>query len=451
MLIWPMEWEQLMMTFAPLFSTRVWQHAQILIVGGILAPGKRTVTAALHVMGLSQETDFQNYHRVLNRAVWSGRQASRLLLGLLIAALAPKGSLVLGLDHTLERRRGAKIAAKGIYHDAVRSSKSHFVKASGLRWLSLMLLARVPWAEGVWALPFLTVLAPSERYHQQRKKRHKKLTDWGRQMVLQARRWTAPRPLVIVADSAFAAIDWLHRLSLQAEMTVITRLRLDAGLYEPAPPRRQGQNGRPRKKGPRLPTLAQVLNHPQTKWTPVTLAYWYGEKDRKVEVATGTALWYHHGMPPLPIRWVLVRDPEGSFRSEALLSTNLAVEPRQILEWFVLRWQVEVTFEEVRAHLGVETQRQWSDKAIARATPSLLALFSLVTLLADKLTAKKKLPLRQAAWYVKAQPTFSDAIAWVRQCMWQQVHFSMSSSKADVVELPRSLFNRMTDTLAYAA
>jgi hypothetical protein len=447
----PLTYTEVMSTFLPLFSQRVWKHLQVLVVGALLAPGKRTVTAALRVMGLGQKTNFQKYHRVLNRAAWSGLEASRLLLGLLVRVFAPAGPLVLGLDHTLERRRGAKIAAKGIYHDAVRSSKSHFVKASGLRWLSLMLLVPLPWAQRVWALPFLTVLAPSERYHRERKQRHKKLTDWGRQMILAVRRWTASRPLVVVADSAFAAIDCLHRLSLKAELTVLTRLRLDAALYEPAPPRQQGQNGRPRKKGARLPTLAQVRDDPQTKWTPLVVPYWYGEKDRPVEVATGTAVWYHHGLPPLPLRWVLVRDPQGSFPTQALLSTDLKLEPLQILEWFVLRWQVEVTFEEVRTHLGVETQRQWSERAIARTTPALLGLFSLVTLLADRLTAGKKFPLRKAAWYAKTQPTFSDAIALVRQCLWQQAHFPMSPSKVNVIEIPRSLFNRLTDTLSYAA
>jgi DDE superfamily endonuclease len=168
MLTLPVEFTRLMMVFAPLFSWRVWQHAQVLLVGAILAPGKRTVTATLRVMGLSQTSHFQNYHRVLNRAAWSSRQASHLLLVLLVQTFAPFGPLVLGLDDTLEGRHGGCIKAKGLYRDPVPSSHRHFVKASGLRWLCLMLLVPIPWAGRVWALPFLTVLAPSERYHQQR-------------------------------------------------------------------------------------------------------------------------------------------------------------------------------------------------------------------------------------------------------------------------------------------
>lgn len=189
MLTLPVEFATLMLAFAPLFSQQTFKSVQVLVVGAILAPGKRTITAILRVMGLSQEKHFQNYHRVLNRAVWSPRAVSLVLLKMLVTTFTPTGPIVMGLDDTIERRRGEKIKAKGIYRDPVRSSHSHFVKASGLRWLSLMLLGEIPWAHRVWALPFLTVLAPSERYDQQRKHRHKTLTDWGRQMLLQVRRW----------------------------------------------------------------------------------------------------------------------------------------------------------------------------------------------------------------------------------------------------------------------
>jgi len=198
--------------FARLFSNRIWKHAKILMVGAILSPAERTVAAALRIMGLSLERHFENYHRVLNRARWSSWEASRILLGLLIRAFASRGPVILGIDDTIERRRGAKIKAKGIYRDPVRSSHGHFVKASGLRWLSLMLLTPIPWAGRTWALPFLTVLAPSERYYQGKARKHKKLTEWARQVILQARRWLPKRQLVVVGDSSFAVIELLFRL-----------------------------------------------------------------------------------------------------------------------------------------------------------------------------------------------------------------------------------------------
>jgi hypothetical protein len=234
------------------------------------------------------------------------------------------------------------------------------------------------------------------------------------------------------------------------QVTIITRMRLDAALYDPVPQRAAGKKGRPAVKGPRQPTLAKRLSDPQTVWQ-TSMVSWYGGIRRQVEVATGTALWYHAGIPPVALRWVLVRDPEGSFASQAILCTDQSVDPVQILQWFVMRWPVEVTFHEVRTHLGVETQRQWSDLAILRTTPALLGLFSLVTLFAHQLLNDQPFPVRQAAWYSKALPTFSDTLAFVRQQLWPTSFFCMSSSQADVIQIPRALFERLVDTLAFTA
>jgi hypothetical protein len=446
---------QLLSPFALLFSERVWHHAQVLLAGTILAPGKRTVTAALQVTGLGRIAQYQRYHRVLNRAVWSSREASRVLLGLLVKTFLPEGEpLVIGLDETLERRRGAKIAAKGIYRDPVRSSHGNFVKASGLRWVCLMLLVPVPWASRVWALPFLSVLAPSERYAQGRgKKPHKKLTDWARQMLLLVRRWWPEREIVAVADSGYACISLLAacRRFLPKPLTFVTRLRLDAALYEPAPPRVPKQIGRPRLKGKRLPTLAAVADAPSTIWTPVMVAQWYGKGERTVEVASATAVWYHTGLPPVPVRWLLIRDPQGEFAPQALLCTDLSAQPAQILSWFVMRWQMEATFQEARRHLGFETQRQWSELAILRTTPALLGLFSVVTLFAHQRMVRGSGALRQVAWYRKPHPTFSDALALVRRELWAAGTFCGSGSEADTVKVPRVFVERLTETLCYAA
>ena len=254
----PKEIVRVLRTFEDVFSERVWDWVQVLVVGAILTPGQRTVASVLRVMGLSEERQFQNYHRVLNRACWSSWELSRRLLLMLVETFVPgDGPVVVGLDETIERRRGAKIAAKGIYRDPVRSSKSHFVKTSGLRWISMQLLAEVPWAGRIWGLPFLTVLAPSERYHLERGRRHKTLSEWGRQMIRQLRRWLPDRELIVVADSTSAALELLADAARLAQpVTVVTRLRLDAARYDPAPLREPGTKGRPRVKGERQPTLA---------------------------------------------------------------------------------------------------------------------------------------------------------------------------------------------------
>ena len=379
--------------------------------------------------------------------MWSSREVARVLLVLLLQHLDRGGGpLIFGIDETLERRRGAKIRARAIYRDPVRSSRQQLVKASGLRWISLMWLGRVPWAGRHWALPVLTVLAPSTRYYQQQGRRHKKLTDWARQMVMQLRRWLPQRPLVLVGDNSYAVLDLLHCCqSLREPVTLIARLRLDAALYAPAPPRKPGQNGRPALKGLRRPPLKTLLDHANVTWASSEVA-WYDGTTRTVELNSQTAVWYRSGKPPVLIRWVLIRDPQ------ALLCTGPAADPAQILEWFVLRWQLEVTFQEVRTHLGVETQRQWSDRAIARTTPILMGLFSWTTLAAHLLRQQRPSAHRTAAWYAKPLPTFVDAIALVRRHLWLASEgFSLSAADPDIRKVPAALYHRLVDSLAYAA
>jgi len=443
---------QVLVPFASLFSERVWQHAQVLLTGAILATGRRTVGSALRAMGLDRQKQFHRYHRVLSRARWSSLGASRVLLGLLVRAFAPHGPLVLGIDETLERRKGKKIRAKGVYRDPVRSSHGHFVKATGLRWVCAMVLVPIPWASRVWALPFLSALAPSERHAGERGKRHKKITDWAWQMLLAVRRWHPNREVVVVADRTYASLKLLDRCrSLTSPITFVTRLRLDAALYEPAPPRKPGQIGRPRLKGKRLPNLSAVVEDPATAWTPITVSDWYGEGERVVEIVTATAVWYSTGLYAVPLRWTLVRDPRGTFATQALLCTDLGADPKRILSWFVMRWQMETTFQEARRHLGFETQRQWSELAIRRTTPALLGLFSLVTLFAHRRMTMKTGTVRRSAWYDKEHPTFADALALVRGELWARETFCGSPLGTDTVEVPRALMERLTDAVCYAA
>jgi hypothetical protein len=404
-------------------------------------------------MGLDHEKRFHRYHRVLSHARWSSLKASRVLLGSLVEMLVPEGDpLIVGIDETLERRYGKKISARGVYRDPVRSTHENFVKSSGLRWVCVMLLVEIPWAARVWALPFLCALAPSERYAAKRGRRHKKITEWAWQLLLVLRRWYPQREIVAVADRAYASLKLLDRCrKLRDPITFITRLRLDAALYEPAAPRRPGQIGRPRLKGERLPNLSVVAEEPSTAWKPTTIANWYGSGERRVEIASERAVWYSTGLPAVPVRWVLIRDPEGKFKTQALLCTDLEADPEKILSWFVMRWQLEVTFQEVRRHLGFETQRQWSDMAIRRTTPALLGLFSLVTLFAHRQLRGAAGIFRRAGWYHKRHPTFSDALALVRKELWADATFYGSPAQSDPVKVPRAYLERLTDALCYAA
>lgn len=439
--------------FAPVFyGETTWEKAKELVVGTILAPGKRTVSAALRVIGLKDEANFAKYHHVLNRAVWSSLTVAQTLLKLHIKTWCGADEpMIFGMDETIERRRGAKISARGIYRDPVRSSKSHFVKTSGLRWMSVMLMAHIPWAERIWGLPVLSALAPSERYYRARGRQAKSLIERGKQLILQIRRWLPDHSLVFVGDSTYAALDLLSACqTLGNPVTFVTRLRMDAALYEPAPP--YAGKGRPRKKGKRLPTPQDYLEAEDTAWTKVELQ-WYDGQIREMELASQTAVWFHYGKPAVPIRWVLLHDPQDQYETTCLLSTDPLVAPVQIVQWFVTRWQMEVTFEEARRHLGLETQRQWSDKAIDRTTPALLGLFSWITLLAHALQlAGHALMPRQSAWYTKALPTFSDALALVRFQLWASLPtFLTSGSEPDMIKVPRHFADLLIETLAYAA
>jgi len=437
--------------FAPHFCReRTWEKAKVLVIGTLLTNGRRVVTAALRTMGLQDEKSFNQYHQVLSRAKWSGLAMARTLLMLLVKCFFRSDEpLVFGIDETIERRWGGKIKARGIYRDAVRSSASHFVKTSGLRWLSVMLLTPIAWAERIWALPVLTVLAPSERFFKNRGRQPKTMLERALQVLKVLKRWLPERDIVVVGDGSYAAIDFLYGCQTIG-VTFITRLRLDAALYDPAPP--YSGRGRPRKKGARHPTLQTRLHDPQTTWQAVKLA-WYDGQTRVMEMATGTAWWFHYGKPAVPIRWVLVRDPAGQYDPIALLCTDGQRDAQWIVQCFVKRWQVEVTFEEARRHLGVESQRQWSDLAIARTTPILLGLFSWVTLLAERFQqAGFSITGRPSAWYPKARPTFSDALAVVRQCLWQQREtFLMSQPEPDMIKIPRSYLDILTEAACYAA
>ena len=241
-------------------------------------------------------------------------------------------------------------------------------------------------------------------------------------------------------DSGYAALDLLG--SDQRRMCVVTRLRLDARLFDPTPRRKRCTVGRPRTIGQRQPTLARRLSDPHTRWQTVS-AQTFG--------FAGTAIWQHPGLPRTPLRWVLARDPMDEFKPQAFLCTDQDAAPADIPAWFVRRWAIEVTFAEARRHLGVETQRQWSDPAIARTTPALLGLYSLVTLWADELRQSRRLLPSTAAWHAKQRTTFSNALASVRRAFWAEAALRTWRRRRDPVEVPRPVLNRLTTLACYAA
>ena len=436
-------------SFRPEFSPQTWARVVVLVLGTITARGRRTVAAALRQMGLHDDPNFSSYHQVFNRAAWSPRRLSRRLLRAAIAAFVPAGvGLSFAIDETLERRWGRKIRIRGHYRDPLASSKQRSVSTSGIRWIVLALVVTVPWAKRPWALPVLSLPAPTPKASLKLGRRHKTIAERARQMIACLRRWLPEADLSVVGDSAYSVIE-LGLSCRRRDVRLIAPLRLDARLFTPAPPRTPGTIGRPRVAGDRLPNLEVVLADPKTVWASSAVC-WYDGAEKVLELASGTAVWYHNGIEPLPIRWVLTRDPAGCLEPRAYFSTRPADEAAAIAAEVVKRWPIEVTFEEARAHLGVETQRQWSDLAIERETPCLFGLYTLVALMGQALHQASPIAIRTAAWYPKAKATFSDVLAMVRRECWGLLDIRTSQSDPSCVEIPRSQLDRLLNAVCYS-
>ena len=409
--------------FEPCFTQPTWRKALLLVVGTLLARGRRTVAAALRLTGHAHDPHFSRFHHVLNRARWMPLALSHRLLLVLVATFVPAGACVeIVVDETLERRWGPKITKRSHYRDPLLSSKGRSVSTSGLRWVCFALVVQVPWTHRYWALPFLAVCVTPVQLDAQRHHHHRGVPEITQLMLCRIRSWLPERELKVIGDGTYSSID-LGLLAQDEHITLITSLRLDANLFAPVPPRPPGQKGAPRGKGAALPKLETRLADPQTAWRRSTLP-WYDGRLRELDYCSGTALWYHSGKRPLPLRWVLTRDPRGVYEPKAYRCTDLEQAAASIIEDYTKRWPLEVTIEESRAHLGIETQRQWSDKAIERSTPALLGLYSLVALFAQALHPTGKVPVAQAAWYAKEQATFSDVLMEVRRALWHNFDYA---------------------------
>jgi hypothetical protein len=433
---------EVLTVFRPLFTTPTWRKLMTLLTGTLLARGRRTVTAALRASGNAQAGNWSLFHQVLNRARWSPLAVSRQLLLLIVETFVPAGACVdLVIDETLERRWGSQISKRGHYRDSALSSKERSVSSPGLRWIVMAVVVTLPWTKQRWALPFLCVLATTPEVSERLGKRHKTIGMWAHQMLSLVHRWLPEHEIKLMGDTAYTILE----LGLHAKtqhVTLITTGHLDAVLHEPPPERTRHTIGRPRVVGQRLPALETVLQDSETVWQPLTLD-WYAQGERTVEICTGTALWYRYGYAPLPIRWVLTRDPSGKRPPKAIFSTDPTQQAEQIIRDFMKRWSLEVTFEEGRAHLGLETQRQWSDLAIERSTPLLFGLYSLVALFGRALYPDGQIPVAQAAWYRKHTATFRDVLAVVRRQLWGFSTFPTSPTESAVVLVPRSTLERL--------
>jgi hypothetical protein len=423
-----------------------------LLYGAILAPGRRTVASALRAVGLEGAEDFASYHRVFNRARWSPMVMSRLLLGLLVGAFVPdEATLTLVVDETLERRRGRKIVYKGFFRDAVLSTADRLAKSWGVRWLVMCLIVKTPWTSRPWALPFLLVPTLSERRCRQLKRPYRSTADWTKLVLDRVQRWYPQRRLALVGDGAYAAIDLVASCQQhQQKPVLVARLRMDAVFYDPPTPKTAGKRGPTAKKGKRQAGLSERIADPKTPWKRAQLVG-YGGQPISVEFTSGVGLWHKRRMDPVTVRFVLVRySDRDDHKPIALVCSDPDATPEAIIVWYMQRWNIEVTFEQMRAHLGFETQRGWSKRTIGRTAPALFGVYSVVVLMACKLHPEK-LPAQQAAWYTKDEPTFADALAAVRMHLWTHANYPHSHVQDDMCTIPRALLRSIQSALSYAA
>jgi hypothetical protein len=433
MLLLPKDFLPIFFAFSTQFTVPTLRNLLTLFVGAILCRGPRRVSTILRVMGLGQEKRFEKFHRVLNRAKWSGSKCSEILLGLVISRL-PKGyPIKIAVDETHEWRSGKTIKSISAFRDSVRSSKTKVVHSFGLRWVCFTLLFPVPWnKKRCWALPFLTVLARSEAANERLGKTHvtsieltilsiQKISGWLK------RRW------ILVGDGAYATMKLAFQCA-ENNVTLVSRLRLDASLYDTPKPRIPGQKGRPCVRCEKQKSLHERALDESLDWK-TEVVEWYNGKKRILKILTGVSVWYRAGKPINHIRWVLVKDPNDKRGAQAFFSTDLNLSSKEIIELYVERWSIEVTFQESRAHLGIQTQRHWCEKAIERTTPMIYALFSLVTLMGLEINKSRKLkPLLTSWYYKKKDASFSDVLTLVRRSIWGFRYFSHTLENEGTVE-----------------
>lgn len=409
--------------FAPLFSRPTYLKFLTLLMGHLLCRGRRTITNCLRTVGLSGNRRYPEFYDVFRRANWSSFKASKILLFLIDQEWITGKRITIVVDTTLERRRGPRLQGVGMHRDAVRSTKERKAFSPGHNWLVACVLIQFPGTKSVWSLPFMSILLRPERplsvsknsYDITHKRRHKKVTKYTAQLVHTLRRWLGPkREIVLLGDSAFCCRQ-ICRACVKRNVTFCTRFRLDACLYD-LPPPPTGRRGRRRIVGNRLPNLSSVASDPNTIWQTGIIP-WYGGKEQEVEIATGTALWYHDTAgAPIPIRWVLSRDPENPSEVTPFLCTNQSSSPFEVIGFAVQRWSIETTFQEVRCHMGYESIHTWADKGIERVSPCVMASYSIVCLIAARAIKDKNEQISPltSAWYEKTHVTFSDVYSYVK-------------------------------------
>jgi hypothetical protein len=442
----PAEAAPLLLALAPAFTAPTAQRFQLLLAAALLTTGRRTVANLLRTAGGLARGHKTSYQRVLSAASWSGLQLGCLLCGFALRHLVPEGRVTLVGDDTVESHPGRHVYGKARHRDPVRSSHSYTAWRYGHKWVVLAVLVRLPFASRPWALPVLIDLYRSEPDDRARRRPHRTPAQLMCRLLRLVLLRFPGRAFLFVGDAGYgthevARFAWRHRTRL----ALVSKLHPDANLFEP-PPRYRGK-GRPRVKGRRLPKPREAVAG-RRRFRRRTVA-WYGGGTRRVQTAEGAGHWYKAGRGLVPIRWVFVRDRQGTRRDEYFFTTDSGLGPEAVVGHYAGRWNIETTFEELRAHLGLETTRGWCRRTVLRAAPCLFGLYTVVALLYRALPEAER--GGAVTWPGKESTTFSDALAAVRRWLWSEWVFPQAEGGAAVEELPRPLREIIFSALAPAA
>jgi hypothetical protein len=435
--------------FAPAFTPPTFCRAQLLAIAAILTTGRRTISNLLRTLGHLAHGAPSSYHRVLSHARWSGLRLAALLTRLVLRRYWPAGTVTLAGDDTVTEHPGRKVHGKARHRDPVRSSHSYTAWRWGHKWVVLAVLVRPPFAHRPWALPVLVALYRSKEDNRKRGRPHRTPAELMQVLLRLLLRWFPGRSFRFAGDAGYGSHDMAELAARSQErLHLVSKFHPKANLYLP-PPRVAGKrpNGRPRKKGAKLPSPQQVVARSPAARHDVA---WYGGGRRDVEVVSGTGHWYKGGRGLVEVRWVFVRDLTGTHRDEYFYTTDLAMTPAEVVEAYAERWNIETTFAEMRSYLGLETTRGHCPKTVLRAEPCLFGLYGVVALLHEQLPAEAQAE-PGVEWEGKATVTFSDAITAVRRWLWTSWAFAKAGHDDPFTKLPEPLRRTLLSALAPAS
>ena len=435
--------------FSIAFTKPTFQRIALLFVGSVLTMGRHTVAAALRVTGSLAEGHYTDYHRVFSRARWSLWPLAKVLCAMVLDLVAADETVICTVDDTTPQHKGKHVWGKDRHRDACRSTHSHMVWVFGHKWVVLCINVKFTFASRPWALPVLAALYRTPETNKKDGRRHKTPTELARQLMAVLLHWFPDRRFILLGDGGFAS----HQLARFAHrhhkrLTLVSLCHAKANLFA-LPPKTKPHTGRPRIKGSKLPAPQEVVA--ATSKRKRSVVGWYGGQKRRIEFVSGTGHWYKGGQGLVPIRWVFVHDRDGTHEDRYFYSTDPSLSPSKIVTLYTARWSIEVTFEEVRFHLGFHTPRCWTKNSVLRVGPCLLGLFTLVCLIYHRHTRGQGTRPTPTAWYAKTEVTFADAIAAVRGLLWCETVLKQVDQDGSFQKLPAKLRRMLIQRLSAAA